>query len=231
MTPYDRRLFADTTLGSLALAALAWGVMSLVDEPGMRAVDRAARLAALGPVLGALAAWLVAQRAARRGEIAAHALASVGRARALAGALVGALPLGVVCAAALASGALPVASLLPLAPGAGLTPTESGFAHAVVSLDHGLFHWRPWTAPRLGGGASARIVGASTLLLAPALAWLSSRAWRPWAGGACGLSVLVGGLVAFHAAARPGAGAWLFVAPAVAWGWALAELRPGSAAR
>lgn len=231
MTPYDRRLFVDAALGSLALAALAWLVMALVDEPGMTRADQVARVAALGPLLGALATWLVAARATRRGEVAAHALAGESRARALRGAVLGALPLGLACAVALASGALPTRSLLPRAPGAGLTPIEGGFSHADVWLDAGGFGWGARASAPLDAGASPAVIGAAVSLLAPALAWLASRPWRAATGGACAATVVVATLFAFHAAARPGGAVWLFVAPAVAWAWAWAPVSRGSAAR
>ena len=232
MTPYDRRLLADAALGSGARAALAWVVMSLVDEPSMSRADRASRVAALGPLLGALSTWLVAARASNRGETMALALAGVGRARALAGALVGGLPLGLLSGAVLASGRLPLATLLPRAPSSGLTPTSDGFAHAVALVGSGGVVWRDALgASSVSPGGTPAALGASLVVLAPALGWLAVRPWRPALGGACGASITVAALVGFHAAARPGGAAWLALAPAAALGWVVASVRPATAAR
>ncbi|MCC6644792.1 MAG: hypothetical protein IT374_04360 [Polyangiaceae bacterium] len=219
MTPLDRRLLVDTALGSTALAALAWAVMSLVDEPWMTLGDRAARVAALTPLLGALSAWLVAARAARRGELAALSLAGVGRARALLGAWLGALPVSVLASLAVASGRVPVAALFPRAPGAGLTPTVDGFSHASVIVGAAGPTWRD-AASAVDGHASPVALAASLLALAPALGWLALRPWTAALGGACGASVTAAALVGFHAAARPGGAPWLLLSPAVALAWA-----------
>lgn len=110
---YDLALARRVLGAGVLLGASAFAIGAATDEATSSTADRLGRVAALLPVLGALAAALVVAQARSRGEMRAlHAL-GVGPTRALRGAWVGAVLVGLIGVGLVASGVASVGSLFP----------------------------------------------------------------------------------------------------------------------
>jgi hypothetical protein len=96
LTPYDYLLFRRSLWLALWLILLIAVVVSLTDEPGSSWTDRAARISALTPVVGALAVVILRAQAERRTELRTLALVGIAPWRTMWGASVGSVVPGLV---------------------------------------------------------------------------------------------------------------------------------------
>lgn len=110
---YDLALARRVLVAGLLLGASAFAVAAATDEADASTADRLARLAALLPVLGALAASLVVAQARSRGELRALHAMGVEPARAVRGAWLGAVLVGLMGVALVGSKAADIGSLFP----------------------------------------------------------------------------------------------------------------------
>lgn len=110
---YDLALARRVLAAGLLLGVSAFVIAAATDEADASTTDRLGRIAALLPVLGAIAASLVVAQARARGEMRALHAMGIGPARAVRGALVGAMFVGSTGAVLVASGAASVRSLFP----------------------------------------------------------------------------------------------------------------------
>jgi len=110
---YDLELARRVLGAGVLLGASAFAIGAATDEANASTADRLGRVAALLPVLGALAASLVVAQGRSRGELRGLFALGVRPSRASRGAWLGGALVGLAGVALVASGAASVASLFP----------------------------------------------------------------------------------------------------------------------
>ena len=235
MTRYDRLLFGRVVVLSGALLSVAAAVLVATDEPTSSLGDRAARLAMLAPLVGALSAAIVAHSAARRGDTAALVSLGAHPLRAGAGLIVGAALVGLLGAVAIGVGVGSLGALFPALPSSPWAASADGFVAlgtgVVLRVDDVVFD-----APvALSASTPSRLAAAgfafvAALVLPP---WAVAPAPRAAKAAVLGASV-VAAIVAFHGVAvgrSPASLPWALapVALHLAWLAARNDLLPSRA--
>ena len=216
MTPYDRSLCRDALASAVVLVALTWAVMMAADEPMTASLDRVGRLCALLPLIGAAATLLVSRRADRRGELSALACVSVGRRRAVRGAVLGGTVAGLFGAVLVSSGRVPISVLFPRLVTSEIVSSAAGFVHPDVTSSAGDAVWHARQAIGAAALPHVAVVAVSLAMFAAALPMLAAEKWQQaWASLAL-LFLVATAMAGFHLAAVPGRAGWLFAAPAAA---------------
>jgi hypothetical protein len=203
-------------VGTVA-AATTLVVVAATDAGGPWA-QRLGMAAALAPICGALGTLAAVEVAAARGELLALAAVGVAPARAVAGAVLGGVAVGLSGPALVLARLADLAALFPreaaarhwLPDGDGLVETTLGLR---VGADGGLTLLPAATTPPAIPPAAAAFA-----LLAIALAAVAVPAWAPLARTSARRSAVLGGLsaaaavVAFQGVAAGRLPAWVLVA-------------------
>lgn len=226
MNAWDRLLFGRAALLSTLLLAAAAAVLAATDEPASGAGDRLARLAALSPVLSALAVATLASAIARRGEARALAAIGVGPLRAHAGLALGGSAVSLVLAAGVGAGMGSLGALFPRLPVARWSGAAPPFAWPAGVVVSGAGELSFTTAIEAAAAPLPRGAVALTLVAAAIVFPLSGALPSPRTPRliVTALSVLVA-IAIFHAVAAGAPAGWLLgsvALPLLHAGWLLA---------
>lgn len=167
LTPLDRQLLARSLLISVTLGALLLFVAALTDERDTTWPDRAARFAALWPIVSAVAVAMVKLQLQRRGELLALQLTGASPWRALRAALV-----GNTVVAMMSSIVLCVVPLKALFPAATQRPQFAAVSSGILHPSRGVFLDHPQATPTWFSAEEIASFNAPRVMVVLAVLWL-----------------------------------------------------------